>query len=605
MRRIGLALVIGITTVQAAGQTPVDELNVVPSAPQTGDRIAIVVPGLACHVSEPAPRVDSTNVTVRGTTIDIEVGQDGWSCFAAGDELVDKPFEVDVGVLPSGSYCVNYTRRMASAVNMTRRFAFAVGIPFSPDTTCQSMLAVTTTQWELAIVSTASNTARVRIPLPVGADPVYGSEISPDGRTAYQIIPAGPVYPGSGVPGRALLVIDVASAVVTKQLTLPDFSEGLAVAPDGRTAYVGLTKVSLIDGSVTGKLAKSLGPPSNVFLSPGGKRLYFYDGAGMRVYDAGTRAQEAFHPSAGSIAALYPDGSGFLFFTASPLTATVSSFSLRERRVTWSAPVPATAEVSHLAVHPDGDRAYLLYRPEQAVVAVDLAKHEYAGAFPIYRAGDGFVTPTAMAVSPDGQRLLIQVNALGAPKTITIDTRTHEVSPIAGMGLIFGNNFVAPRRASLSHAVEYFNADFEHYFVTSNATEIEKLDAGDFHGWQRTGQTFKVFPTREAGTVPVIRYFSDAFAPKSTHFYTLRAPGFEVSLPPSWQYEGEPFYMTPPSFSGACPDGTVPIYRYYNKSKGGVPNHRFVADRSVHAAMLAAGWMAEGLGPGVAMCAPA
>lgn len=595
---------VGSAVLEIASSIPVDELSVIPGAPQPGQSVAIQVPGLACYNSQPVPRMDAVNVNAGATTIDIEARQDGWSCFAAGDPLVDKSYQVDVGVLPAGAYCVNYTRRMGGAVNMTRQFAFAVGVPFSAEAACGSMLAASTTMWELAIVSTASNTVRARVPLPAGADPAYGSEIGADGRIAYQVIPVGPVSPGLGVPGRALLVIDVSSAAIIKQIALPEFSEGLVVAPDGRTAYVGLTKVSLVDGTVGKSLGKRIGPPSNVFLSPGGKRLYVYDGAGMRVYDAATMAQEDFHSAAGSIAAMHPDGRSFVFVTTYPLTATVSRFSLEERRVTGSVAVPTTTDVSHIAIHPNGDKAYLLYRPEQAVAVVDLAKPSYEGAFPIYKPGDGIVTPTAMTVAPDGRRLLIQVGA-GAPKTISIDTQTHALSSIPGVGGIFGNRFVAPRRASLTHAVEYFHAGFEHYFVTSNPVEIEKLDAGDFQGWRRTGKGFKVSAIRDAGTVPVVRYFSDAFTPRSTHFYTMRAPGFEHWLEPSWQYEGEPFYMTPPSFDGACPSATVPIYRYYNKSKGGAPNHRFVADRSVHEEMLAAGWIAEGFGSGVAMCAPA
>ena len=35
--------------------------------------------------------------------------------------------------------------------------------------------------------------------------------------------------------------------------------------------------------------------------------------------------------------------------------------------------------------------------------------------------------------------------------------------------------------------VEYHHADWDHYFMTANPDEIEKLDSGVFSGWDRTG----------------------------------------------------------------------------------------------------------------------
>jgi len=43
-------------------------------------------------------------------------------------------------------------------------------------------------------------------------------------------------------------------------------------------------------------------------------------------------------------------------------------------------------------------------------------------------------------------------------------------------------------------AVEYYRAEADHYFIASALDEIAKLDAGDFDGWQRTGQSFPVVP---------------------------------------------------------------------------------------------------------------
>jgi len=48
----------------------------------------------------------------------------------------------------------------------------------------------------------------------------------------------------------------------------------------------------------------------------------------------------------------------------------------------------------------------------------------------------------------------------------------------------------------------------------------------------------------------------------------------------------------------------TPVYRLYNNSQGGAPNHRYTTSLTTRATMLGKGWIAEGLGVGVVMCAP-
>ena len=57
------------------------------------------------------------------------------------------------------------------------------------------------------------------------------------------------------------------------------------------------------------------------------------------------------------------------------------------------------------------------------------------------------------------------------------------------------------------------------------------------------------------------------------------------------------------SASGACAQGTAPVYRVF--SNRGDANHRYTTDRAVRADMVGRGWLAEGDGPDlVVMCAP-
>lgn len=159
--------------------------------------------------------------------------------------------------------------------------------------------------------------------------------------------------------------------------------------------------------------------------------------------------------------------------------------------------------------------------------------------------------------------------------------------------------------AGLARAVEFFHRDFDHYFVTTNPVEIANLDTGRTPGWQRTGQSFAVYAAGDTGRSPVCRFFSEAFAPKSSHFYAPRGFGCEAVLAnPGWQYEGDVFFTPIPAADGSCPAGTVAVFRLYNDGMGGAPNHRFTTSEETFAAMHRDGWIAEGAGVGVGMCSP-
>ena len=154
--------------------------------------------------------------------------------------------------------------------------------------------------------------------------------------------------------------------------------------------------------------------------------------------------------------------------------------------------------------------------------------------------------------------------------------------------------------------VEYYHAGFDHYFLTHLADEIRKLDDGTFAGWTRTGRTIGAWSQPSAGSSPVCRFFSAAFTPKSSHFYTSFA--FEcddVKRNPDWTFEGEVFHVALPDAQGACPAGSEAVYRLYNQGQGGAPNHRFTTDAALRAQMMSRGWVPEGTGLGVTMCTPA
>jgi uncharacterized delta-60 repeat protein len=146
--------------------------------------------------------------------------------------------------------------------------------------------------------------------------------------------------------------------------------------------------------------------------------------------------------------------------------------------------------------------------------------------------------------------------------------------------------------------VEYQYPPWNHFFITSLPAEIAALDGGVFPGWQRTGETFAVYPSGAPLSVPQCRFFSgSAFAPKSSHFYTPYPGECEVvyySESDVWGFEGDVTPVRLPDSSGKCPAGAGPLYRAYNNGQGGAPNHRYTTSMATLNTMLAQGWVFEG-----------
>ena len=158
-------------------------------------------------------------------------------------------------------------------------------------------------------------------------------------------------------------------------------------------------------------------------------------------------------------------------------------------------------------------------------------------------------------------------------------------------------------------AVEYYYGPWNHYFMTSLPAEIAALDAGVISGWQRTGESFAVYPDGTAQTTSMCRFFSgQSFAPKSSHFYTpyqLECSFVQRQWSFVWGFEGK---VTPVQLAdtfGNCPVGARPLYRLYNNGRGGAPNHRYTTSLTTRAAMISQGWIPEGAGTiGVIACVP-
>ena len=209
---------------------------------------------------------------------------------------------------------------------------------------------------------------------------------------------------------------------------------------------------------------------------------------------------------------------------------------------------------------------------------------------------------------PGGARLALKLRQLSGGGTVSYDTgfgpcssvyRVDDTSvpPIPSDELSVGITITGDvGSATPIPAVEYFHAGFGHYFMTAQADEIAGLDGGAFGGaFARTGREFDVFDGPVNGAIPVCRFFTVTFAPKSSHFYTADAGECEiVNENPNWQYEKIAFYVR--RYNGGCPAGQVPVYRIYNSGMSGAPNHRYTTDLALYGTFVnTQGWAAEGI----------
>ena len=164
-------------------------------------------------------------------------------------------------------------------------------------------------------------------------------------------------------------------------------------------------------------------------------------------------------------------------------------------------------------------------------------------------------------------------------------------------------------------AVEFYNAAFDHYFITDSPAEIDALDAGRTVGWTRTGRAFKVYPSAPpgAGANPVCRFYIPPQRGDS-HFFSAspaecQAVLDKIGVDPNFSgYVHESpnaFYARlPDTTTGACPANMVPVYRLWNQRTDS--NHRYATDPGIKAAMQAKGYLAEGYGPDAAsLCSSA
>jgi Repeat of unknown function (DUF5648) len=106
---------------------------------------------------------------------------------------------------------------------------------------------------------------------------------------------------------------------------------------------------------------------------------------------------------------------------------------------------------------------------------------------------------------------------------------------------------------------------------------------------------------------PVCRYYGSPQRGLNSHFYSAdpdECVKVFWTFRLDWLWESDNVFQInlPDKATGACPGGTIPVYRVWNQRADS--NHCYTTSVAIKAEMLAAGYGAEGYGPdGVVMCA--
>ncbi len=430
-------------------------------------------------------------------------------------------------------------------------------------------------------------------------------------------------------------VIDTVSRALVSLIDVGNGPEGVAFSRDGQKAYVtnvSSGNVSYIDVA-TREVERTVATgapgtvPRGIAVSPDHSRLY--------VANSGTSAVAVIDRAAGTVISTVPVGNGPFGLAITPNGATVvtantngnSASFVNSGTNTLLGTIPVGMQPYGVATSPDGLLAYVANFGSNSVSVIDIATRTVVesipvglGPFGIAVKSDGtrlYVTdnqnrvsivdavarksigsipvgshPQGVALTPDDKYLFVanqfsdNVDMIDTASNTVVFTRAVPSDPVS-LGA-----FISPPLVRARQAVEFYHAFFGHYFVTIQEDEIAALDTGVFVGWARTGQTFNVFDLG-SGHADVCRFFTTAFAPKSSHFYTPLA--FEcdfVKQNPDWIYEKVAFQLRLPE-GGQCPSGTIPLYRLYNNGLTGAPNHRYTTSTAIRAQMIAQGYAAE------------
>ncbi|HWN32031.1 MAG TPA: Hsp70 family protein, partial [Pseudonocardia sp.] len=248
-----------------------------------------------------------------------------------------------------------------------------------------------------AAASTAATVATLTVTaaIPVGQQPGRIA-MAPDGRRAYV----------TNFGSSTLSVIDTATNGVVATVPVGQNPAVVAVAPNGGHAYVtnnGSASVSVVDTATNTVTATvPVGQrPSGVALTPDGRRAFVAnrDSNTVTVLDTATNTVASTIAVNGSPAAiaLTPDGRRAYVTTFGAGGAPGGVAVLDSTSGAVTATVPVGVVPGSIAITPDGGRAYVTNFDSDTVSVIDTATNQVTATVPVGQ------NPANLAITPDGR----------------------------------------------------------------------------------------------------------------------------------------------------------------------------------------------------------
>jgi YVTN family beta-propeller protein len=242
--------------------------------------------------------------------------------------------------------------------------------------------------------------------------------------------------------------------------------QGLAVAPDGKHAYVtsvGASRVSVIDlatGAVTASILLPQ-PPQYVAVAPDSRHAYVScwvatgDTNVVAVIDTATNAATAYIPVGKHPYSLAVTPDGRQVYVPDHNSAEITIIDTATNTVT--ATVPVKANPHWIVFSSDARTAYVADHESNVVSVIDTTSRTVTTTVPVPK------SPHSVALAPDGKHLVVA--SIDANSASVIDTASNKVTATIGVG-------TSPRGAA-------FAPDGRHaYVVNDKSNSLSVIDVG-------------------------------------------------------------------------------------------------------------------------------